>query len=58
MECVECGEANRDGARFCSGCGAALARRCCQLQAELRPTAKFCDECGTPVGSTADRRRA
>ncbi len=51
MECEQCGEANREGARFCSGCGTALARRCAHCQAELRPTAKFCDECGTPVGS-------
>ena len=51
MECAQCGEANRDGARFCAECGAPLARRCASCQAELRPAAKFCDECGTPVGN-------
>jgi hypothetical protein len=28
MTCSACNNSNRDGARFCSGCGASLAPRC------------------------------
>jgi len=28
MNCASCGRTNRDGARFCGGCGGSLAPRC------------------------------
>src|SRR5437870_12510907 len=49
MNCMACGEANREGARFCDGCGAALGLRCAHCGVELRTTARFCDECGAPT---------
>jgi class 3 adenylate cyclase len=48
-ECIACGHLNRDGARFCSGCGAALASRCASCGAELPQGDRFCDSCGAPV---------
>ena len=51
MECTQCQAANRDGARFCSGCGAALALLCSSCGTELADRAKFCDQCGTPTSS-------
>lgn len=53
MDCAQCGETNRDGARFCGECGAPLARRCSSCDAELDPRQKFCDGCGTPTGAAA-----
>ncbi|MBK5289219.1 MAG: zinc ribbon domain-containing protein, partial [Acidimicrobiia bacterium] len=54
VECAQCGAANRDGARFCSGCGSDLAPKCSGCGADLGPNARFCDQCGTPVtGSTS-----
>ena len=58
MDCAQCGEANRDGARFCGACGAPLALRCANCNAELNPKLKFCDECGTPVTGVVAPRRA
>lgn len=52
VECAQCGEVNREGARFCAECGAPASHRCANCAAELRPTAKFCDECGTPTAAT------
>ncbi len=52
VECAQCGEVNREGARFCAECGAPATHRCANCAAELRPTAKFCDECGTPTAVT------
>ncbi len=49
MECTQCRTTNRPNARFCKGCGAALARRCRSCNAELDADQRFCDECGTSV---------
>src|SRR5712691_1584719 len=35
--------------RFCGQCGAALARRCPQCQAEAPPGFRFCGQCGTSL---------
>ncbi|HVN94095.1 MAG TPA: zinc ribbon domain-containing protein [Terracidiphilus sp.] len=43
--CAKCGQPLKDGASFCSNCGAAVARcpRCGQL---LKDGASFCSQCG------------
>jgi class 3 adenylate cyclase/tetratricopeptide (TPR) repeat protein len=52
LDCRACGEANRDGARFCARCGQRLLARCTTCDSELPDSARFCDACGAPV---ADR---
>src|SRR5713101_7293439 len=47
MHCAGCGSENREGAKFCNDCGAALSLHCPSCQAENRPGARFCNECGT-----------
>ena len=49
MLCNSCSHENREGATFCEGCGASLARVCSKCQARLRPSARFCDSCGQGV---------
>jgi class 3 adenylate cyclase/tetratricopeptide (TPR) repeat protein len=49
--CASCGKENRDDARFCRGCGAALALRCPACGAEQPDDATFCDRCGARVGA-------
>ncbi|MDQ6851656.1 MAG: AAA family ATPase [Actinomycetota bacterium] len=51
--CAACGTALVAGARFCFGCGAALASACEQCRAELVPGARFCFSCGAGVGTGA-----
>jgi class 3 adenylate cyclase/tetratricopeptide (TPR) repeat protein len=46
VACSGCGEANRERAKFCSSCGAALTRRCAACGNELEAGSRFCDECG------------
>ncbi|HTR13929.1 MAG TPA: adenylate/guanylate cyclase domain-containing protein [Roseiarcus sp.] len=58
MRCSRCQTENRDGRRFCSSCGAALARACdCGYVNEA--TDRFCGGCGRPlkreVETAADR---
>lgn len=53
MDCPSCRRANRDGARFCGGCGRPLARPCPACGAVGTPDARFCDACGTSLESTA-----
>ena len=48
MHCPSCRQANPDGSRFCSHCGAALGVRCGQCSAELQAAARFCNQCGAP----------
>jgi adenylate cyclase len=52
VNCPACRIENRQGAKFCDGCGAALPRACADCGTALRANAKFCDECGRPVAST------
>jgi len=50
---VSCGGENRDGARFCSGCGAELGVACPSCGAKLAAGAAFCDNCGASVTAAA-----
>ena len=52
-QCMGCGQVNRAGARFCSGCGAALSLRCRSCGSEFAAQARFCDACGAPVSTEA-----
>ena len=49
MDCDLCGTVNRANARFCGGCGSALALRCPNCKAELDAGLSFCDQCGTTL---------
>ncbi|MDX2165879.1 MAG: adenylate/guanylate cyclase domain-containing protein, partial [Deltaproteobacteria bacterium] len=53
MTCPSCGKACREGARFCSGCGAALLPRCAACGSEGEAGARFCDACGAPFAAAA-----
>src|SRR5215472_7172495 len=48
MRCVSCGEENREGRKFCAGCGAELGWGCrvCGFGNEQRES--FCGGCGRP----------
>ncbi len=62
MRCRDCGEENREGARFCLGCGGRLAAACVRCGADLPHAARFCDECGAgqsvPGGEAASASSA
>src|SRR5712692_11149614 len=50
------GAENKDGAKFCHGCGAPLAPACPACGAPSEPGHAFCQECGVPMsadGTTA-----
>ena len=49
MNCAECGSANREGRRFCGGCGAALAAACEACGFVNEAAEKFCGGCGTAL---------
>jgi class 3 adenylate cyclase len=49
MKCAKCGTDNRDGRRFCSKCGGALARSCPQCGAANEPGDDFCGDCGASL---------
>jgi class 3 adenylate cyclase/tetratricopeptide (TPR) repeat protein len=55
-ECDRCGQANADGARFCSSCGAALPERVREgLEVRKTVTILFCDVVGsTSLGEVTD----
>jgi len=55
MNCGNCGRVNRDGSRFCVGCGNPLARRCPGCGEETEPDASFCGSCGSPLAATPAR---
>ena len=61
MRCSACGAENRPGARFCNGCGAALAATCASCGQGNPPGSRFCDACGqalTAPAAPSSRRRA
>ncbi len=53
MRCAKCGSDNRDGRKFCSKCGVALARSCPRCGVSNEPGEDFCGECGAAVAAKA-----
>ena len=51
--CSSCQRENPPGARYCNGCGAALAAACAACGHENPPTAAFCNACGGRLGPAA-----
>jgi len=49
MRCSACGSENRPGARFCNGCGVALAATCASCGQVNPAGSRFCDACGQPL---------
>jgi membrane protease subunit (stomatin/prohibitin family) len=53
VACANCSTPNPAGAKFCMGCGQAVApavKHCTECGNELPGAAKFCANCGTPQG--------
>ena len=53
MECQVCGTRSPEAARFCMGCGAALAATCPACQQSNPPGARFCIACGSSLTGQA-----
>ena len=53
MECPGCRRENPVDARFCMGCGRALANACAACGADLGADANFCPRCGHPASGVA-----
>jgi class 3 adenylate cyclase/tetratricopeptide (TPR) repeat protein len=49
MRCRSCGRALEADARFCPGCGSAVAAACAACGADLDPDARFCKHCGQAI---------
>jgi class 3 adenylate cyclase len=49
MKCLRCQHDNREGRRFCSKCGAALALRCTSCRFLNEPGDEFCGGCGVSL---------
>jgi predicted ATPase/class 3 adenylate cyclase len=56
VKCTKCGADNREGRKFCSKCGAALARSCPKCGAANEAGDDFCGECGTVLTSSSAAR--
>ncbi len=46
VQCGSCGRDNREGLRFCEGCGGTLARTCPACSGPVEADARFCGHCG------------
>jgi class 3 adenylate cyclase len=53
MRCSKCGSDNRDGRKFCTTCGTALAGSCPRCGAPIELGESFCGECGTALAEAA-----
>jgi class 3 adenylate cyclase/tetratricopeptide (TPR) repeat protein len=53
--CASCGRENRDGRKFCVGCGQSLVLEleCPSCGAPYEANERFCGDCGTPLTATA-----
>src|SRR5713226_8805860 len=51
MRCIRCQTDNREGRRFCSKCGAALAAACSSCGFSNEPGDEFCGGCGERLGA-------
>jgi predicted ATPase/class 3 adenylate cyclase len=51
MQCPRCQHENREGRRFCSKCGAALAAACPACGFTNEPGDEFCGGCGARLGA-------
>lgn len=49
MHCPRCQHENREGAKFCSACGAKLDLSCPSCGTVNEPGATFCDNCGAAL---------
>lgn len=52
MQCPACQHTNPEQARFCNGCGTALAPTCGSCGQENPAGSRFCNACGAPLGAT------
>ncbi len=46
MKCPKCDFDNREGVKFCEGCGVKLELICPECSATIPPDRRFCGECG------------
>jgi len=54
MDCLKCGFANPEGARFCAGCGMAVAKiNCPHCSTDNSPGSRFCNSCGQSLADDA-----
>ena len=53
MICPACQHENREGRRFCGGCGGALQRACPSCGTVDEDGARFCGECGAEIAAAA-----
>jgi class 3 adenylate cyclase len=62
IRCGKCGRENRQGRRFCGGCGTALELKCPQCGASNEPDEYYCGQCGFALvldsGSAVERQPA
>jgi len=56
VKCAKCGADNREGRKFCSKCGGALARSCPQCGTANETGDDFCGECGTSLALSSAAR--
>jgi class 3 adenylate cyclase/tetratricopeptide (TPR) repeat protein len=49
VTCASCGQENREGRKFCAGCGTPLAVGCSACGTANEPGEKFCGECGVSL---------
>lgn len=47
--CPKCGALNSGSTKYCSSCGAVMAKVCSKCGASLTNEEKFCHNCGTPI---------
>jgi class 3 adenylate cyclase len=56
--CAGCSHENREGRRFCTNCGAALALACPACGSPVEPGERFCGECGQALAGAPEAEPA